>query len=305
MKQITSRKGAKAQKNDIQLAVVGSPFSAAKNHAEEFYRLGRAAGQHAILCGMELLRLRETSGIAHGGDRKSSKIKTAACGLDNWETLVEREVGISADTAARWMQAARAQLPAIMGKLSGEEPSGCSEAEMVIEIESWELDSVQGAVAELTQGKTLEQLLLPLDGDGAFDPTRLTGKARDAWEKIVALCEPYDDHHIGPKLFTPEEYEAWHGDALVMRQRVEAGEIPPARAWAGLRGRAATHGAGRADVDHYKNLSTGLTKLRNSLARWDDLGGEERAEIEAVWQELWKQMPGSWKTTAKKLEGWK
>ena len=69
--------------------------------------------------------------------------------------------------------------------------------------------------------------------------------------------------------------------------------------------RPATHGAGRADVDHYKNLSTGLTKLRNSLARWDDLGGEERAEIEAVWQELWKQMPGSWKTTAKKLEGWK
>jgi len=300
MKQINSRKAAKAQ-NDKQLAVVESPFTAAKSHAEEFYRLGRAAGQHAILCGMELLRLQDNNGISHGGDRRSKSHN----GTLKFDDLIEAEVGISRTVAYRWMQAARAQLPAIMGKLSGEEPSGCSDADLVIEIESWELESVHGAVAELTEGKTLEQLLLPLDGDGAFDPSRLTGKARDAWEKIVALCDPYDDDHIGPKLFSPEEYDAWHEDALVMRKRVEAGEIPPARAWAGLRGRAATHGEGRADVDHYKNLSLGLTKLRNSLAHWDELGGEERLEVEAFWQQILPALPGSWKLTLKKQEGWK
>ena len=58
-------------------------------------------------------------------------------------------------------------------------------------------------------------------------------------------------------------------------------------------------------MDHYKNLSTGLTKLQNSLAHWDDLDGDARAEIEAFWQALLPQLPGSWKATIKKAEGWK
>lgn len=301
-KKMISSKGAKAQNNQL-LTTGDSPFFTAAMHAQEFYRLGREAGQHAIMCGMELIRLQDSHGETRG--RKGNKPHAAVFSRETFAERVWQEVGISDDTARRWMQAARAQLPAIMGKLSGSDYNGYDSAELVIEIESWEMESVQGAVAELTQGKTLEQLLLPLDGTGSFDPSRLTGKAKDAWEKIVALCDPYDDDHIGPKLFTPEEHDAWHEDALVMRQRVEAGEIPPARAWAGLRGRAATHGNGRGDVDHYSNLKTALTKLRNSLAKWDELGGEERAEVEAFWQSILPTLPGSWKLTLKKQEGWK
>jgi len=288
--------------------VVESPFNAAKNHAEEFYRLGRAAGQHAILCGMELLRLQDDRGTAQGkrNDLTSSRSGTKL----TWEEVIEAEVGISRTVAYRWMQAARAQLPAIGWQLGydtqGKDTEPPTEAELIACISSYrQPERLAEVVGELTEGKTLEQLLLPLDGDGAFDPSRLTGKARDAWEKIVALCNPYDSGIAAGYGFQREHYEAWHEDALVMRKRVEAGEIPPARAWAGLRGRAATHGESRADVDHYKNLSLGLTKLRNSLAHWDELGGEERLEVEAFWQQILPALPGSWKLTLKKQEGWK
>jgi hypothetical protein len=290
-----------------QLAKVPSPFAPARAHAQRAFEHGMALANEAVMCGIELIRLREDHGEHRGGDRKSKNQKPHDVVFDSgdWPTLVQREVGISDETARRWMQAARAQLPALAGEMG---ILLCdSDAEIIdaifVEVQPAQLAE---AVAKLSNGKTLEQLLLPLDGNGAFDPTKLVGKARDAWGKIVALCDPYDDDHYGPKLFEPEEYEAMHEDALVMRKRVEAGEIPPTRAWAGLMGRAAADGkGGRNSVDHYRNLNTGLTKLGTSFAHWNDLGGEQRMQVEENWQKLWKDVPASIKADVKKLEGWK
>lgn len=289
-------KPAKTHKTESPLAIYAPMFETAKAHADEFQRLGRAAGQHAILCGMELIKLHETNSISQGKRADLSRSGTS------WDDIIEANVGISRTVAYRWMQAARAQLPALMGRL-GFNADLMDYPQAIIDIEV-EPIKMQEAVAELTVGKTLEQLLLPLDGNGAFDPSRLTGKAKDAWEKIKALCDPFDDDHHGPQFFEQEEYDRLHEDALVMRQRVENGEVPPARAWAGLLGRAATHGANR-NVDHYSNLATGLKKLRNSLQHWDAIPAEDRLEIEGVWQELLGCLPGSWKLTLKKQEGWK
>lgn len=286
---------------------IPSPFAAARQHAERAFQLGQALGEEVTLCGLELIRLYELRGIQRGGDRKSGKIKAASCGFDSesWAELVMREVGISDDTARRWMQAARAQLPAIAGGLDFD-TTGFDESEIIDVVAEVEPARLAEVVAQLCNGKTLEQLLLPLDAAGQFDPAKLIGKAKDAWDKICALCDPYDDNHYGPQFFTPEEYDAMHDDALVAKERIEAGELAPTRAWAGLRGRAAADGkGGRSATDHYKNLHTGLAKLRTSFKAWNELGGEDRAKVEAEWQELWKSMPDTWKATVKKLEGWK
>lgn len=294
----------KSHKPSTQLAVAASPFAPARLHAQRAFEHGMALANEAILCGFELIRLREDNGETRGRKGNKSHGETIS-----FEDRIEQEVGISKATAFRWMQAARAQLPALAGRLGVQAALNDSDAETIteiFEIEDVGPERIAEEVARLSEGKTLEQLLLPLDGTGAFDPSKLTGKARDAWEKIVMLCEPYDDDHLAPKLFEQEEYDAMHEDALVMRQRVEAGEIPPTRAWAGLRGRAAADGAGgRSVCNHYANLKTGLTKLRTSFAHWDELPGEGRTQLEADWQKLWSSVPGSIKATIKKAEGWK
>jgi len=300
----------KTRKPNTQLAKVASPFASARAHAERAFEHGMALANEAVLCGLDLIRLHEEHGEHRGGDRKSKNQKPQRAVFDSvsWPELVQREVGISDDTARRWMQAARAQLPALAGRLEyGNIEDDVSEADIIGDLfEDYEPGQVAEAVAQLSNGKTLEQLLLPLDGNGAFDPTKLYGTAAKAWQKIVALCDPYDDDHIGPQLFDPEEYEMWHEGALVARKRVEAGEIPPARAWSGIVGRVAADGkGGRNSVDHYRNLNTGLTKLGTSFAHWNDLAGEQRLQVETNFEALWKSVPDSVKAGVKKMEGWK
>jgi len=294
-----NRSQALAMDASSPLSSASPAFACARIHADEAMRLGRLAAEQAILCGIELIRLQEEYGT-NQGQRTSSHSERKL----NWQDLVEQEVGIAYSTAARWMQAARAQLPAICGKLGifSDTQGGPMEALATV----IERRTLQQTVSLLSGGKTLEQLLLPLDASGAFDPKRLVGKARDAYTKVLALSEPFDAgvaRNIG---FSRDEYEQYHDDAVVMRERVESGQIPPARAWAGLRGRAATEGQQRAAVDHRVNLETALLKLNNSLRKWDALDAEDRAHIEGMWQELWEQrLPGSWKATGKKVEGWK
>lgn len=293
--------------------LAASPFAPARQHAERAYLSLAAGAQEALLCGVELIRLCDGLGETRGGDHGNQHTggKSQKSHGETFSDLIEREVGISRATAFRWMQAARAQLPAI-GGLLGYLPGGTTaindseEAAIIDVIAEAQPERLAEVVAQLSNGKTLEQLLLPLDAAGQFDAAKLTGKARDAWEKIGALCEPYDDDHLGPKFFEREEYDAMHEDALVMRRRVEAGELPPTRAWAGLRGRAAAEAkGGRNATDHYKNIATAFTKLGNSVKTWAEMPNEARSEIEGAWSELWKLLPATWKATAKQLEGWK
>lgn len=54
-----------------------------------------------LLAGVELKRLKTVHGVKRGGDRKSDQTRNGA-GL-TWAKLVERELGISEDTAARYI----------------------------------------------------------------------------------------------------------------------------------------------------------------------------------------------------------
>ena len=226
----------------------------------------------------------------------------------SWPELVQREVGISDDTARRWMQASRAQLPALAGRLGVQAALNDSDAETlaeIFEIEDLGAERIAEEVAKLSEGKTLEQLLLPLDGNGLFDPGKLTGKARDAWEKIVALCEPYDDDHLAPQMFERGEYDAMHADALVMRKRVEAGECRPpvpGRACGAARRRMRTAGALREPLGQPQGGAHQAAHLVCALGR---APGEDRTNLEAAWRVLWDSVPGSIKADVKKLEGWK
>lgn len=295
------------------LAAVTSPFAAARQHAERAGKLGEALYNEVILCGLELVRLKDALGETRGGDHGNQHTggKRQKSHGETFDDLIEREVGISRATAFRWMQIARAQLPAIAGKLgylpeSFEQISAAEESKIIDIVAEAEPERLAEVVAKLADGKSLEQLLLPLDAAGQFDPAKLIGKAREAWEKICALVEPYDDDHHGPTLFTREEYDAMHDDAVTARERIEAGELAPTRAWAGIRGRAAAEGqGGRSATDHYRNFKTAFTKLGNSTKVWEELGTEERGEIEGAWRELWALLPATWKADVKKLEGWK
>ena len=281
---------------------VNLDFSAAQSHAEAFVSFGRKAAHHFILLGMELLRLKEQHGETRGGDRKSGKNQKSE--IPTFEECVMSKIPLERSMLFKAIQAARAQLPALVGSLQLENREDCFNEPglLVIDIDSCcDPEDVESAVKTIAEGKTLEQLLLPLDGNGSFDPTRLTGKAKDAWEKIVALCDPYDDDHVGPAIFTAEEHEAMHEDALVMRARVEAGDIPPARAWAGLRGRAATEGGGRNETNHYRNLVIGHVKMAHSLRYWEELNGEDRASVEGLFMALFAAMPSTWTATARKV----
>ena len=274
----------------------------ARHHAREFERFGRMAADHAILCGLELLQLKANQPERRGGDRKSAaKDQKSYDKTFDFDDLIKREIGVSRDTAYRWMAAAKAQLPCIAGMVNAlpeqgdDEWTGAMEADIIAIFRDVPPEELQKAVNDAAHGKTLEQLLLPLGFDGAFDPSRLIGKDRDAWEKICALAAPWSAHNAESFAYTAEDYEAWHPHAEAAKAKVEAMEVTPARAWAGMRGRACTLGQGRREVDHYRNLATAVTKLKTSLPHYDAMSPDDRSELETLWEELLPILPGPWK----------
>lgn len=72
--------------------------------------------------------------------------------------------------------------------------------------------------------------------------------------------------------------------------------VRPARAWAGLWGRAATAGRARREVDHAANIARGITALKTSLAHWAEFTPRERAALEQAWADLvLPVLPQTWR----------
>lgn len=252
-------------------------FATARHHATEAFRLGTAAANHAILCGIELIRLRDAHPVGPSGGRPS---KTSnALGGFSWPELVRREVGISDETARQWMQAARNQLPAIAGALQIE-ASGPEVIEAVAEV--IEQPAKQKIIAEVIGDKTLEQLLLPLDGGGRLDVAKLPPKKRERYD---ALSEA-----------------AFAGDkkAEALCRQIEAGTLDPGRAYAGWRGeeirKAQNKPGGKAATNHPFNIRAGLKKLETSLPHFHDLEPEEQAALTRFWRDhkIAQLLPPAW-----------
>lgn len=253
-------------------------FTAARHHATEAMRLGSAAAQHAILCGIELIRLREAHPELRGGDRRA---KTESFGVCSWPERVRSEVGISDDTARLWMQAARNQLPMLAEQLKLS-ATGPEVIEAVVEI----LDQPETlrAVAAITEGKTMEQLLLPLDTDGTFDPSRLSPKKRARYDELQ------DAALAGDK------------KAAALIKQIQAGTLDPGRAYAGWKGeetRKAQGKTGRADTDHANNIHTALKKLATSLKYFHALDPDDQAALTKYWRtrKLGQHLPPAWTVT--------
>lgn len=258
--------------------VAPAAFATARHHATEAFRLGTAAANHAILCGIELIRLRDQHGTNQGARNDLKRTSPIASEKLNWPELVRREVGISDDTARQWMQAARNQLPALAGALQIE-ATGPQIIEAIAEV--IDEPSKQKAIAEVIGDKTLEQLLLPLDGGGRLDVAKLPPKKRERYD---ALSEA-----------------AFAGDskAEALCRQIEAGTLDPGRAYAGWVGEAkrqAQGKTGRADTDHANNIHTALKKLATSLPHYNDLEPEDQAALTRFWRSrnLGELLPATW-----------
>ena len=98
-----------------------------------------------------------------------------------------------------------------------------------------------------------------------------------------------DERVIEP---TPELMEL----AAQALEQVVSGTVAAGRAWAGLIGesqrRTAQGGvAGRADVDHARNLQRAIRSLKTSLKHWKHIKGKDRLEIEQEWKEVIALLP--------------
>jgi len=92
---------------DKNLTVIPD-FTIARAHAQSVNQKAGEAVWHALQCGLELLRIKAAHPeLSQGGDRRS---KPQAAVLKTWATLVEEKVGISDDTARRWMHMAKGGL---------------------------------------------------------------------------------------------------------------------------------------------------------------------------------------------------
>lgn len=259
------------------VASAPAAFSTARHHAQEAFRLGTAAANHAVLCGIELIRLRDQVGTTQGQRNDLKRTSPQAAEKLSWPELVRREVGISDDTARRWMQAARNQLPAIAGALQIE-ASGPQVIEAVAEV--IEQPDTQRIVAEVLGDKTIEQLLLPLDG-GRVDINQLSPKQRERYDTLSEA--------------------AFAGDAKAeaLCHLIEAGTLDPGRAYAGWKGeneRKAQGKTGRADVNHARNIRAGLLKLETSLPLFHDLDPEEQLILTRFWRDhkIAQLLPPAW-----------
>ncbi|MCC6356930.1 MAG: hypothetical protein IT577_23840 [Verrucomicrobiae bacterium] len=197
----------------IQPAAPGN-WTTARRHADEAVSLGRRAAHHAILCGIELLRLRAGYPETRGNPALQPKTANIAV-IGSWASAVEEELGIPERTARLWMSAAKRQLPLVADAMAEPGEEGVIDAEVVLLADA---EVLEPAVEKVTEGRTLEQLLLPLDADGKLDPDSLTPKKRKRYDRLKAAAEGGDAR------------------AAALLARVDDGKIDVGRAYAGWRG---------------------------------------------------------------------
>ena len=164
-------------------------------NAIKLFEVSRLAAQ--VLAGFELIQLHEHYAVKRGGDRRSKPHDAAL----NWETIVKERLGVSPDTAWRWMEMAKAARPRLK-KLG----AGFGELiELMLTnpgaVQPDQLETVRGAVAKLTDGYTqlefMEEMgLVKLSRSGATGGARTKSKADDA-EKSPAELQAEAEANAG------------------------------------------------------------------------------------------------------------
>jgi hypothetical protein len=119
-------------------------------NAAKLFEQGKLFSQ--VMTGFELLALKKATGIQHGGDRSSSHDGNLK---DDWETILQKESGLTQSTAYRYMDMAKAAAPRLkkLPALKNFDPSTTAIAQLG-KITRSELET---AVKKITDGKTQQE----------------------------------------------------------------------------------------------------------------------------------------------------
>ena len=151
-------------------AVQVDPWAKARRLVEAATLFQRASLAAQILAGLELLTLHKTWGVKRGGDRKSGSKPhdVALIGgegakphgvalIPKWSDAVKKHLGISDQTAARWMEMAKAAKPRLsksdldLGSILEKNPGALTPAEQEL---------LKKAVHKISDGRTQMEFLL-------------------------------------------------------------------------------------------------------------------------------------------------
>jgi hypothetical protein len=137
-------------------------WAAVRRYVEGARLFQRASLAAQIMAGMGLLDLRKDYGEKRGGDRKSFAAKNqkphgAVFDFSDWPAVVKRELGISDDTARRWMEMATEARKRLnkgdmeLGRILEKHPGALTPAEQEL---------LKTAVHKISDGKTQMEFLL-------------------------------------------------------------------------------------------------------------------------------------------------
>lgn len=131
------------------------PWAKARRFVEAATLFQRASLAAQIMAGLELLALHKIWGVQRGGDRRSKPHDVAL--IQPWSVAVKKQLGISDQTAGRWMEMARAARPRLskgdldLGALLEKHPGALTPAEQEL---------LKKAVHKISDGRTQMEFLL-------------------------------------------------------------------------------------------------------------------------------------------------
>jgi hypothetical protein len=161
-------------------------LKSARSHADEVRALINQSCGPAACCGLDLHLYKLSLGVKHGGDRKS---KPHDADLIRWQDVVQEQVGISDDTARRWMQMGIGAL----GQLQTTEAA-------YLEMTETQRAAVKAKLCRLTEGKS--QL--------------------DFFRELAQFSRGGATHHDGSKRRTDKLALAQGPEAAVAAKRAQA-----------------------------------------------------------------------------------
>ena len=100
--------------NLVAAPTVSEEFGQARIYVHALEGMAHGMAAIAVVLGAELQRLHKLFGVQRGGDRRSADQTRSRSCLIEWPDLVQRELGVSHDTARNWMhlaEQARKRLP--------------------------------------------------------------------------------------------------------------------------------------------------------------------------------------------------
>jgi hypothetical protein len=139
-------------------------------NAAKLFEQGKLFSQ--VMTGFELLALRKSHGIVNGS---KAHLSQDGKGQD-WETILEKEAGLSQSTAYRYMDMAKAAMPRLkkLPALKNFDPF----TQPMSQLEKPQQEAMATAVKKLTDGKSQADFFEGLYKTGGGNPDAKGGKTR-------------------------------------------------------------------------------------------------------------------------------